>query len=170
MRITNKKIIIPLTTILFVWLVVLVSCRKDELQAKQYFDASINNEVKALSPDNVNIRKGITILAGYTNEADVKSAVVITVNGNKNGKYRQVYDYITGVSVTECGLTYKILSRKVRHGDSDYFVSYEGDVVIENIDYSSKTITGSYDFKVRAIPDTEKKQTISGKFINVSFK
>jgi len=150
--------------------VTLYSCQKDELQAKQYFDASIDNVVKTLSPDNVNINKGITILAGYLNDKDAKSAVVITINGNKAGKYRQIYDYKTGVSVTECGLTYKVMSRKVRTGDADYFVSYEGDVVIDEINYDKKLLSGSYSFKVRSIPDTQKKQEINGKFINVSFK
>jgi len=165
-----KRVIIIISAFVLALVVTLYSCQKDELQAKHYFEASINNSVKKLSPDNVSINKGITILAGYLNDKDVKSAVVITINGNKPGKYRQIYDYKTGVSVTECGLTYKVLSRKIRSGDSDYFVSFEGDVVIEEIDYDKKLLTGSYAFKVRSIPDTQKKQEINGKFINVSFK
>lgn len=147
------------------------SCGKDDLEANEYFDTKINKEqVKNLEPDKINVKRGITSIAGYVNDDDLKVAVVITVQGDKPGKYRQVYDYKTGVSVTECGLTYKVLSRKKASKSSDYFVSYEGAVIIDKIDAEKKTMSGSYEFKVRSIPDKKNEHLINGKFVNLSFK
>ncbi len=162
------RIKLSILFIISIFLFVIYSCNKDELQANPHFEAQINNELKTLSP-KVSVNRGIVILAGYLDKKDLEGAVVITVKGDKTGKYRQVYDYKTGVSVTECGLTYKALSRSKQKNASGYYVSYEGNVIIDKINYNKRIISGSYNFKVRSVPDKKNEESISGKFINISF-
>ena len=146
------------------------SCQKDDFQADNLFQASVNNESKSLSADNVSVKRGVSSIAGYLNDESTDGVLILTIKGDKPGRYRQVYDYKTGVSITECGLNYKILSRKIPSDESNYYVSFEGEVIIDKIDFDSKLMSGSYSFKMRSIPDRQKEQIISGKFINVRFK
>ena len=94
--------------------------------------------------------------------------MIITVRGTNEGIYKQEYDYKTQVSVTQCGLTYKIIS-KAKRKRPEYYVSYEGSVKIDEINRNKKKITGSYKFILRSIPDTKKTEKIEGKFINLSY-
>lgn len=142
------------------------SCQKQEVTPTEFFNAKINNSETLLNYKQINISKGITILAGYSSVKDDKSIIIITVHGDKEGSYKQEYDYKTGVSVTQCGLTHKVLSKQ----SSEYYTSYEGTVVISDIDKENKKISGSYTFKVRSIPDNKNVKEIKGKFSNLKFK
>ena len=150
--------------------VALFSCQKQEVQPTNFFNAHFSNKTeKKLSNVDVSIRKGITILAGNSTNKDDKEIIIITIRGEKEGTYKQEFDYKTSVSVTQCGLTNKIISSSIKN-EAQYYSSYEGKVVIDKVDTKSKTITGHYNFKLRAIFDKENTKQVKGKFINLKYK
>jgi len=163
-----KKIKKHIVKILFLSLITITifSCQKQEVAPSEFFNAKINNSETLLTNKQINISKGITIIAGYNSNKEDKSIIIITVHGDKEGSYKQEYDYKTGVSVTQCGLTHKTISKK----QNGYFTSYEGKVTISKIDKENKKISGHYTFKVRSIPDSKNVKEIKGKFTNLSYK
>ncbi len=146
----------------------LVGCQKDSFSPDNYFETNINNSEKVFVPENANISKGITIIAALETKKDSKKAIVITINGDQIGKYKQTFDYKTGVSVSQCGLSYKIIS-KVIETTPTFYSSYEGSVEITEIDMENKNISGSYNFKLHSIPNNDKPYIIAGQFIKLSF-
>ena len=146
----------------------LVGCQKDSFSPDNYFETNINNSEKVFVPENANISKGITIIAALDTKKDSKKAIVITINGDQIGKYKQTFDYKTGVSVSQCGLTYKIISKLIETTPT-FYSSYEGNVEITEIDNENKKISGNYNFKLHSIPDNDKPYVIAGQFIKLSF-
>jgi len=123
---------------------------------------------KVFVPQTANISKGITIIAALDKKENSKKAIVITINGDQIGKYKQTFDYKTGVSVSQCGLTFKTIS-KDKNISENFYSSYNGTVEITDIDTDNKKISGTYNFKLYSVPDNNKPYTISGKFIKLSF-
>jgi len=146
----------------------LIGCQKDSIVPDNYFETSINNDEKVFVPENANISKGITILAALDSKENSKKAIVITINGDQIGKYKQTFDYKTGVSVSQCGLSYKIISKIIETSPS-FYSSYEGNVEITEIDMDNKNISGNYNFKLHSVPDNNKPYVITGKFIKLNF-
>ncbi len=161
----------PFIKFLFIFILFagISSCEKEDYLPENYFELSINKSQKSISAEKVSINKGLIVIEAYSTKEKSKSALIITVKGNKEGKYKQIYDYETGVSVTGCGLTYKVIS-KDKNLKPVYFVSYEGEVKINSIDRERNTINGEYNFKVKSLPDKSKLQKIEGKFINLKIK
>ncbi len=146
------------------------SCEKDEIKPQSLFETKINEADKKLSPSKAIIDKGIISISAFQVKQNIKSALVITVKGDKESLYEQEYDYKTGVSITQCGLTYKIFSR-TPNIEPEYYVSYEGFVKITSIDGKRNTISGEYEFRVRSIPDKNNtKQVIKGSFVDIPLK
>lgn len=156
------------SVLLVIGLVLLFSCKKQDLSPNENFTAKIDNVEKKLTDSKINIDKGITILAGVYSENKQKSTLVITVHGDREGEYVQDYDYITGVSVKECGMTQKSVSGV--ENVTEYFSSFEGKVIITDINTKEKRVSGKYSFKLKAMPDTKNEKTISGNFENLKYK
>jgi len=146
----------------------LVGCKKNIITPDNYFETTINNASETFVPEKANITKGITIIAAINKKNNSKKAIVITINGDKIGNYKQTFDYKTGVSVSQCGLSYKTIS-KLDESSPTFFSSYEGAVEIEELDRDNKNITGTYSFKLSSIPNNNKPYFISGKFVKLSY-
>jgi hypothetical protein len=70
--------------------------------------------------------------------------------------------------VAQCGMTYKIMTKSVSDSPQ-FFISYEGSVTISDIDRDKNSISGSYSFRIKSIPEAGKIEEIKGEFVNVSF-
>lgn len=146
------------------------SCEKEVINPEGLFETNINNVDIKLSPKSATIDKGVISLNAYSSKNNEISTLVITVKGDQENSYNQEYDYKTGVSVTQCGLTYKIFSKN-SNGEPEYYVSYEGFVKITSVDRHRNTVSGKYNFIVRSIPDkSNTRQTIKGSFVNIPIK
>jgi hypothetical protein len=144
-------------------------CDKDSMFSDNYFSLQINSTVGEYEPQSVKVKNGITIIAA-TNEDDERSeSVVITVNGDREGEYKQVYDYKTGVSVKSCGLTYKISDKHAAADEPAYYTSYEGELVISELDKAKQLISGSYSFYTRALDNDTIIHRIKGEFLNIPY-
>lgn len=146
----------------------IVGCQKNTIVPDNYFETKINNSTEVFIPKNANISKGITIIAALDKQKDSRKSIVISINGDQIGSYKQTFDYKTGVSVSQCGLSYKIIS-KIKDNSPSFFSSYEGFVEIEELDREAKNISGTYNFKLNSVPNTNKPYFISGKFVKLSF-
>lgn len=144
-------------------------CEKKGIEPDNYFETEINNLQKKFSPVNATIEKGITIISTEQNEKNTKKSIIITINSDKVGNYEQTFDYKTGVSVSQCALTYKILTKEEISNPS-FFISFEGNVKITEIDRRKKQISGTYLFKLNSVPDDDKPYVIKGKFVKLSYK
>lgn len=151
-----------------VTLLSIVGCQKDNIVPENYFETHINNDKKVFIPQTANVSKGITIIAALDKKENSKKAIVITINGDQVGKYKQTFDYKTGVSVSQCGLTFKTIS-KDKEVNENFYSSYNGTVEITDIDTDNKKISGTYNFKLYSVPGNNKPYSISGKFIKLSF-
>ncbi|MCF6366046.1 MAG: DUF6252 family protein [Bacteroidales bacterium] len=147
----------------------IIGCRKGEISPDNFFETKINNSEKVFKPESATILKGITIIAAHDSKVNSKKAIIITVNGDKVGKYKQTFDYKTGVSVSQCSLSYKIISKE-EESSPTFFTSYEGKVEITGLDRKNKLISGEYNFKLYSVPDDNKPYVIKGKFINLSYR
>ena len=164
-KIKNKFIFLSLS----LFLLGIFGCGKDEIQPVEYFSMDINEVVKEISTKKATISKGITVIAAYELKKNKKSTIIINIHGAEKGIYKQEYDYKTSVSVTQCALTYKIMSKSYDN-EPQYYASYEGVVNITGIDKNNKNISGSYCFKVKAVPDDKNIKEIKGKFVNLNYK
>ncbi len=157
------------TLLLFLLSVGLFSCQKTEnIQPEPSFDAQIGKNKFLLHTDKITVSKGITILVGSEVDNTSRSTMIITVRGVNEGVYKQEYDYKTRVSVAQCGMTYKIMTKSASDSPQ-FFISYEGSVTISDIDRDKNSITGSYSFRIKSIPEAGKIEEIKGEFVNVSF-
>ena len=156
---------------LFIILIIplITSCGKDSMVTDDYFSVHINSITGEYEPHSVKIDNGITIIAGRLQDEKRTESVVITVKGDRAGEYKQVFDYKTGVSVTSCGLTYKIVD-KLKLEEATYYNSYEGIVLISEIDGSTHQISGSYKFLVSSIDNDTTVHEIKGEFLNVEYQ
>ncbi len=145
------------------------SCKKQDIQPNNYIDVEINKKNKEFTTSRASMGKGMTILLGNNSDNNEINTLIITIHGIHKGTYKQDYDYKTNVSVTQCALTYKTIS-KSETDTPQFYSSYEGKVKISEIDRKNKKISGSYSFSVNAIPNNNNAQIISGEFINVSIK
>ena len=144
-------------------------CDKDSMFSENYFSLQINSVVGEYEPQSVKVKNGITIIAAV-NENDAKTeSVVITVNGDREGEYKQVYDYKTGVSVKSCGLTYKISDKQASEDEPTYYTSYEGELIISELDKANQLISGSYSFYTRALDNDTIIHRIKGEFLNIPY-
>lgn len=146
-----------------------IGCEKTDIEPDNYFETEINSLDKKFKSVEAIIDKGITIINAQEVETNSIKTVVLTINTDEIGNFKQTFDYKTGVSISECGLSYKIISKDDESG-STFFISYEGSVSITEIDRRKKQITGSYIFKLNSIPNSEKPYIIKGKFIKLSYK
>ncbi len=146
-----------------------VGCQKDEIKPVEYISLGIDKSGKKILTGKASISKGITVIAAHELEKNKKSNLVINVHGDRKGSYKQEYDYKTNVSVTQCALTYKIIS-KSENNKTKYFASYEGVVNILEIDRENNKISGSYNFKAKDISKAKNIKDINGKFINLSYE
>jgi len=146
----------------------IIGCQKENISPDNYFETKINNSDKVFKPETATILRGITIIAAHDSKVNSKKAIIITVNGDKTGKYKQTFDYKTGVSISQCSLSYKIISKEEEKSPT-FFTSYEGNVEISDIDKKNKMISGEYNFKLYSVPDDNKPYVIKGKFINLSY-
>jgi len=146
----------------------IVGCQKENIVPENYFETRINNADKVFVPQNANIAKGITIIAAIDKKKNSQKTIVISINGDQVGNYKQTFDYKTGVSVSQCGLSFKTISKE-KEIDASFYSSYQGNVEISDIDRENKNITGTYNFKLYSVPDNNKPYTISGKFIKLSY-
>ncbi len=146
----------------------IVGCQKENIVPENYFETKINDAEKVFVPQNANIAKGITIIAAIDKKDNSQKTIVISINGDQVGSYKQTFDYKTGVSISQCGLSYKTIS-KDKNTDTNFYSSYQGKVEISDIDLKNKKISGTYNFKLYSVPDNNKPYTISGKFIKLSF-
>jgi len=155
--------------ILFVVLTLgIVGCQKENIVPENYFETKINNAEKIFVPQNANISKGITIIAAIDKKENSKKTIVISINGDHVGNYKQTFDYKTGVSVSQCGLSFKTMSKE-KEINPNFYSSYQGNVEITDIDRDNKNISGTYNFKLYSVPDNNKPYTISGKFIKLIY-
>lgn len=144
-------------------------CDKDSMFSDNYFSLQINSVVGEYEPQSVKVKNGITIIAAV-NESDARSeSVVITVNGDREGEYKQIYDYKTGVSVKSCGLTYKISDKQAAEDEPAYYTSYEGELVISELDKANRLISGTYSFYTRALENDTIIHKIKGEFLNIPY-
>ncbi|MCD4793180.1 MAG: hypothetical protein K8R54_08120 [Bacteroidales bacterium] len=162
------KIFKFVTYILFFSIVFVFGCRKNDIAPENYFEIKINNINKNFVVYETTIDKGITIIAAHETNDNSKKSIIITINADDIGSYKQTFDYKTGVSISQCGLTYKIISKEIETSPS-FFMSYEGEVEITEIDRKNCHISGSYDFKLYSVPDNNQPYNISGKFIRTSY-
>ncbi len=147
----------------------LFGCEKNNFAPENYFETNINNQEFNFEPQTAIISKGITIIGAHETKDNSKKAIVISINGDRIGNYKQTFDYKTGVSVSQCGLGYKILS-KSEETMPNFYTSYEGNVKISEIDRKNKNISGSYNFKLYSIPNNNKSYIINGTFIKLDYK
>ena len=162
------KIFKFVTYILFISIVFVFGCRKNDIAPENYFEIKINNINKNFVVYETTIDKGITIIAAHETSDNSKKSIIITINADNVGSYKQTFDYKTGVSISQCGLTYKIISKEIETSPS-FFISYEGEVEITEIDRKNRHISGSYDFKLYSVPDKNQPYNITGKFIRTSY-
>ncbi len=167
-KIMKESLKINLILFLFIF-VGLFSCKKQDIEPTNYIDVEINKQNTELTSGFASISNGIAILAGSNISDYEKSTMIISINGDRKGKYLQNYDYKTNVSISQCALTYKTIS-KSKTSTPQFFSSYEGKVTISEINMKEKKISGSYSFRVKSIPATKNVQEIKGKFYNVGFK
>ncbi|MEA2042426.1 MAG: hypothetical protein U9N85_07725 [Bacteroidota bacterium] len=164
----NFKILIKPLLVLFV-LLFSFSCDKGSIFSENYFSVKINQVSGEFEPYNVKVQNGAIVLAAKLVDNSRTESVVITVKGDRPGKYKQIFDYKTGVSVTSCGLSYKI-TQKGSKGEPGYFTSYEGEVEISDIDYSAEELSGSYTFLVKSFEKDSVINEVKGEFLNVDFQ
>lgn len=151
-------------------LVLLVSaCDKDSMFSENYFSLKINSVVGEYEPQTVIVKNGITVIAAKAEAENRSESVIITVNGDRTGKYEQVFDYKTGVSVKSCGLTYKINSKDESNREPNYYTSYEGEIIISEMDKSNHLISGHYKFYTRALNNDTTIHEIKGEFLNIPY-
>lgn len=148
---------------------VFIGCEKTGIEPGNYMKTEINNLDKIFKPAEATISKGITIINARETEANSIKSIVLTINADEIGNFKQTFDYKTGVSISECSLTYKILSNKEEMSPT-FFISFEGSVNFTEIDRRNKQITGSYFFKLNSVPNSEKPYIIKGKFVKLSFR
>jgi len=159
------KFVLPI--LLFV--VLFTSCGKNEdIQPDSTFTAEVDNNLLKIVDTKTTINKGITIIVGSDRQKEIKNIFVVTIRGIEEGTYKQEFDYKTGVSVAQCSMTMKTISKE-QTKLPDYFISYEGNVEISNINHKSKTISGTYSFRVKSIPESKKLDLIEGNFYNLSY-
>lgn len=163
MKIFNKIFIVFL-----LFALAIVGCQKENIVPENYFETKINNANKIFVPQNANIAKGITIIAAIDKKENSQKTIVISINGDNVGEYKQTFDYKTGVSVSQCGLTFKTISKE-KTTNSNFYNSYQGTVEITDIDRENKNISGNYNFKLYSVPENNKPYTISGKFIKLAY-
>lgn len=152
----------------FILSFVIIGCEKENISPDNFLETKINNTVKVFKPENASIAKGITVISAFDSKVNSKKAIIITVKGDEIGKYKQTFDYKTGVSVSQCGLSYKIISKN-KEALPTFFTSYEGNVEITDLNRKNKMISGKYSFKLYSVPDNNKPYVIKGKFINLSY-
>lgn len=145
-------------------------CDKNSMFSDHYFSLQINSVVGEYEPQSVKVKNGITVIAAAKENKQRSETVIITVNGDKEGEYRQVYDYKTGVSVKSCGLTYKITAKKSDDDKPAYYTSYEGEIVISEINRAEQLISGKYNFYTRALDSDTVIHQIKGEFMNIPFE
>ena len=162
------KILKFITLILFLSILFVFGCRKNDIAPENYFETKINNVNKSFRIDEITIDKGITVIAAHEIINNSKKSIIITINADDVGSFKQTFDYKTGVSISQCGLVYKIISKENEISPT-FFMSYEGEVKITEIDRKNHHITGSYDFKLYSVPDNNQPYNISGKFIRTSY-
>lgn len=162
------KIIKFIIFLLFLSSVFVSGCRKNDIAPENYFETKINKVNKNFIIDKTTINKGITIISAHQTSNNSKKSIIITVNADEIGSYKQTFDYKTGVSISQCGLTYKIISKE-NDISPTFFMSYEGEIEITEIDRKNQHITGTYDFKLYSVPDNNQPYNISGKFIRTSY-
>ncbi len=146
----------------------IIGCEKENISPDNFFETKINNSEKAFKSESATISKGITVIPAFDSKVNSKKAIIITIKGDEKGKYKQTFDYKTGVSISQCGLSYKIISKE-KEALPTFFTSYEGNVEITDKDRKNKMISGTYSFKLYSVPDDNKPYVIKGKFINLSY-
>jgi len=157
-----------ITFIVFLSTVLIFGCRKNDIAPENYFETKINNINKNFIVEQTTINKGITIIAAHETGNNSRKSIIITINADHVGSYKQTFDYKTGVSISQCGLTYKIISKENEISPT-FFMSYEGEVNITEIDRKNCNISGSYDFKLYSVPNNNKPYNIAGKFLRTSY-
>ena len=150
-------------------LTALFGCRKNDIAPENYFETKINNISKDFFVDEVSINKGITIIAANEISDESRKTILITINADEAGTYKQTFDYKTGVSISQCSLTYKVITKENEESPG-FFTSYEGEVEITEIDRKNEHISGYYNFVLYSVPNDNKPYQISGRFIRTSYK
>ena len=163
---TLTKYLFP---IVFIIITVTFGCRKNDIAPENYFETKINEVSKDFFVDEASMNKGITIIAANEITDVSRKTIIITINADEVGTYKQTFDYKTGVSISQCGLTYKIITKQTEDTPT-FFMSYEGEVELSEIDMKNGHITGTYNFVLHSVPEDSKPYRISGRFIRTSFR
>lgn len=147
----------------------MIGCRKNDIVPENYFETEINDVSRDFFFDEASINKGIIIIAANEISDDSRKSLIITIKAEEIGSYKQTFDYKTGVSISQCGLSYKILTKENQESPTIY-TSHEGEVEITEIDRKNKHISGNYNFILYSIPKDTNPYRISGRFIKTSFR
>ncbi len=154
--------------VIFVLLLLIItqSCDKKVINPENIIEVRIDGNIQNAVTENIKINKGISEISFKICENNnVSGIIIVKINGNKNGEYFQTFDYKTGVVNSECSLSYIISDTK----ENIYLISYEGKVVISDIDTGNNLISGTYSFKVNSDKRAEKDIFFCGMFERVSF-
>jgi len=160
----KKYILLIFSALLFFSL---FSCRKNSMKPLNFIELHQNNNKENVIFKNAVFDKGtfeinFSVFKNQTNEL-----LKLKINGNTPDKYVQIFDYKTGVTVSQCSLTSNIID-----SSSDtvkYMNSYEGKVIITETDIKNHLISGTFSFKIKTNNIIEEEEITKGKFIRVSY-
>ncbi len=145
------------------------SCEKRVIIPEDTFEVKIRDaQNQKFEVKEALMNKGLTLITAGKNTSGDVLQVKISVNADKEGVYKQTFDYKTGVAISQCMLDYEETD-SLNH-EFYFSKSYEGYVNIARIDPERRQMSGDYSFVLKPLTKKTGSFIVKGSFEKVNFK